>query len=175
MTITYQQITTANAAALRLPNEPFARFGQFVVTRDAAGWHHHEVLANATSPQTFPDEDYQLAAITAHGFAIGAFAGVTCIGLAIFADQWTHYVYLDDLKVNAAYRRQGVGHGLLDAARPLAMARGSRGMTTIAQGSNIAANRFYLKYGFAIGGYNTQDYAFTSQRGDADVYYYLRF
>lgn len=175
MNITYQQITQATKAALRMPNEPFDRFGQFVVTRDTAGWQHHEVLAPAVTQQTFPDEDYQLATISANGFAIGAFAGAQCVGLAIYEYNWRHYVYLADLKVTAAMRRQGVGRGLLDAARPVAQAHGSLGMTTIAQGSNLAANRFYLKYGFVIGGYNTLDYEFTTQRGDTDVYYYLRF
>ncbi|MFD1478315.1 hypothetical protein ACFQ5O_04470 [Lacticaseibacillus jixianensis] len=36
MKITYQQITQVSEAALRLLNEPFARLGRLVVTRDCA-------------------------------------------------------------------------------------------------------------------------------------------
>lgn len=172
-----ERITAANQAALQLPNEPFSRFGEFIVTRDDQGWHHHERLLTKPFTQTFPDEHYQLADIDAVGFALGAFDEATCICLATFEYEfrWNHYLYLADLKVNQAYRGQGIGHQLLNAAIPLAEAHGNQGLCTIAQGSNLAANRFYLKYGFHIGGLNTADYHFTSARGETDINYYLEF
>ncbi|MFD1393077.1 GNAT family N-acetyltransferase [Lacticaseibacillus jixianensis] len=177
MTITITRITQVNEAALRLPNQPFTRFGHLIVSYDNTGWHHREQLDPASSQQTFPEEDYQLAAIDAAGFALGAFAGQQCIGLATFEDDfhYNHYLYLADLKVNSQYRRHGVAKQLLEVAGPIAEQRGLRGLCTIAQGSNLGANRFYLASGFHIGGLNTNDYRFTSQQGDTDIYYYREF
>ncbi|UTI85064.1 hypothetical protein NIT60_13990 [Mammaliicoccus sciuri] len=50
-----------------------------------------------------------------------------------------------------------------------------KGIYTIAQDNNLNANRFYLKYGFEIGGLNTKSYQFTQQKGKFDIYYYLDF
>ncbi|MFD1431277.1 GNAT family N-acetyltransferase [Lacticaseibacillus yichunensis] len=172
---TLRRITEADEAAVRLPNQPFKLFGHFIVTRDEAGWQHHEVLDAHVREQTFPEENYQLADIDAKGFAIGAFAGDECVALATFENRWTKYTYLADLKVNVPQRRLGLAHQLMDFARPFAQAAGARGFCTVAQGSNLAANRFYLNYGFHIGGFNTNDYFHTRARGETDIYYYLDF
>ena len=50
-----KRITTANQAALQLPNEPFNRFGEFIVTRNDQGWHHHAQLLTTPVTHTFPD------------------------------------------------------------------------------------------------------------------------
>ena len=174
--IVVKRIDASNCAALALPNEPFPLFGRLVVERADGQWQHREELFTQTTTQTFPDEHYQLADIDAAGFALGAFTvDGTCIGLATYAWRWNKYLYLDDLKVNGDFRGQGVATQLLDAAKPLAQARGVRGLTTIAQDNNLGANRFYLHYGFRIGGFNTADYHFTKQVGKADVYYYFDF
>lgn len=173
--IEINRITAANEADLRLPNEPFTHIGTFHVTRDASGWQHHETLLDTTFEQTFPEENYQLAAIDAAGFALGAYSAGQCVGLATFEYQWNRLVYLADLKVNRSARRQGVARALLDAAKPIAQAHGSLGLCTIAQGSNLRANRFYLSYGFQIGGLETFRYEFTKAKGETDVHYWLAF
>ncbi|MCX2454766.1 GNAT family N-acetyltransferase [Lacticaseibacillus nasuensis] len=175
MTITIQQITTANEADLRLPNEPFPIIGEFLVTRTEAGWSHQERLAAQVHEQTFPEENYQLAAIDAAGFALGAYAEEQCVGLATFEYQFNRFVYLADLKVTQTYRRSGVARALLDAAKPIAQAHGSQGLCTIAQGSNVIANRFYLAYGFHIGGLETFRYEFTRAKGETDIHYWLAY
>lgn len=177
MSILIKPITAANEAALRIPNEPFKLFGHFIVTRDETGWHHHETMDETVREQTFPEENYQLADIDAAGFALGAFDGETCVALATYEYEyrWNHYLYLADLKVNESYRRHGLAHQLLDAAVPVAKAHDKKGLCTVAQGSNLAANRFYLNYGFHIGGLNTNDYYHTIARGETDISYYLDF
>ncbi|QKE75734.1 GNAT family N-acetyltransferase [Arthrobacter citreus] len=168
-------ITNQNEAAVRLPNESFEIFGKLIVTKDDKNWSYREELFDTPTKQTFPEENYQLEDINKKGFAIGAFLNDECVGLAIFEYSWTKYLYLADLKVNAKYRREGVGKQLLDFAIPIAKENNCRGLSTIAQGTNLAANRFYLRYGFSIGGLNTQSYFFTSQSGNSDIFYYLNF
>lgn len=173
MSITIRPVTAANADALLLPNEPFPRFGHLHVTHDVQGWHHSETQDAEPTTQTFPEEGYKLADIDAAGFALAAYDGDTCVGLATFEWQYNRFVYLDDLKVNSDYRRAGIGSQLLDAAKPVAREHGCKGLCTIAQGSNLAANRFYLKYGFQIGGLETFRYEFTSAKGESDIHYWL--
>ncbi|WP_051006516.1 GNAT family N-acetyltransferase, partial [Liquorilactobacillus vini] len=171
--IRIERITPNNQVALKLPNEPFALFGRLMVSRIDGKWQFHEVLFdNSKQTQTFPNEKYDLAVIEQNGFALGAFAGKTCVGLAIFENRWNHYLYLSDLKVVAAYRRKKIASQLMDKATKLAKENDMRGLTTIAQDNNLGANRFYLHYGFEIGGLNTKNYQFTKQKGKADIYYY---
>jgi ribosomal protein S18 acetylase RimI-like enzyme len=172
--IRIEKITKNNQTALELPNEPFALKGRLVVSRVAGKWQHQEVLSE-NGTQTFPNEDYELAAIEQKGFALGAFVKKECVGLAIFENRWNHYLYLSDLKVAAAYRRQKIASRLLDSAAALAKENEMWGLSTVAQDNNLGANRFYLRYGFEIGGLNTKNYQFTSQHGKADIYYYLDF
>lgn len=174
--IRIEKISQNNQAALKLPNEPFALFGRLVVSRIGGKWQSHEVLPDdSKQTQIFPNEKYDLTVIEQNGFALGAFAGKTCVGLAIFENRWNHYLYLSDLKVTAAYRRKKIASKLMGTAAKLAKEKGMRGLTTIAQDNNLGANRFYLHYGFEIGGLNTKNYQFTKQKGKADIYYYLDF
>ncbi|KRL53022.1 GNAT family N-acetyltransferase [Lacticaseibacillus manihotivorans] len=175
MSITITRVTKANAEDLRLPNQPFERFGHMQVTRDETGWHHHETKDDVISAQTFPEEHYQLVDIDRLGFALSAYRDGQCVGLATFEYQFNKLVYLADLKVNADARHQGIASALLDAAKLIAQQHGCAGMCTIAQGSNLAANRFYLHYGFQIGGLETFRYQFTQAAGECDIHYWLSF
>ncbi len=174
-TITIQRIDESNQIALRLPNEPFEMPGRLIVTRTETSWQYEEQLFSSASQDVFPDENYKLDAIDQAGFAVGAFDGETCVGLAIFEKQWNHYLYLSDLKVAGTHKRLGIASKLLGAAISIAKQQQLKGLSTVAQDNNLNANRFYLKYGFEIGGLNTKDYHFTNQHGKYDVYYYLDF
>jgi ribosomal protein S18 acetylase RimI-like enzyme len=173
--IIIKAIDQSNEQALRLPNEAFHSSGKLVVTRTANGWQHEEFIFESPERQLFPDENYQLEQINRSGFAIGAFEEDACIGIAILEKQWNHYLYLSDLKVVQAHRRKGVSSMLLDKAIEIAKTEQLKGLSTIAQDNNLTANRFYLKYGFEIGGLNTKDYQFTNQRDKCDIYYYFDF
>ena len=175
MSLIIKRVTEATAQDLLLPNQPFQRFGHMQVTRDANGWHHHETLDVTATTQTFPEENYQLEDIDRLGFALSARVDGQCVGLATFEYQFNKLVYLADLKVNADARHQGIASALLNAAKPIAQANGCAGMCTIAQGSNLAANHFYLHYGFEISGLETFRYQFTQAAGEVDIHYWLSF
>lgn len=125
-------ISIQNECALLLPNEPFSLMGKLNVIRTKVGWHHEEELFEETDTQVFPNENYKLEEINKNGFAIGAFVGDQCIGLATFEEQWNKFLYLADLKVNGNYRRQGIAKKLLHAAKPIAVKRGCERFSTIA-------------------------------------------
>lgn len=153
-------------------NEPFPLFGRIIVRYDGTSWTYttKEFPPSARSEMVFPEEEYDLDA--ADFFYTGAFDGDTCVGLAVWQRDMFRYLYLYDLKVTGAYRRHGVGKLLIDAGMEIARGQGLIGVYTIVQDNNLAAARFYLKSGFAIGGLNTRIYDGTSQADKHDIYLY---
>lgn len=170
-----EQVTEETKESLSLPNEPFQLFGELIVTRPNDTWEYQERIFDHAKEKIFPEENYSYEMVSQKGFAVAAYEQDQCVGLAIFEDGWNKYCYLSDLKVKKDFRGNGISKKLLDVASDIAKERNCKGLSTIAQAYNLAANRFYLKYGFEIGGLNTRDYEFTSERGNADIYYYLKF
>lgn len=171
--INYRKITKETKAALDLPNEPFKIFGRLIVTRSEDKWTYETKTWASSETMTFPDEKYIFEEIAEKGFAVGAYDGVQCVGLAVFEYNWNKYLYLMDLKVNSAYRSQGIASRLIEWGQDQAIKLNVQGIYTIAQDNNLGACQFYLKNGFVIGGFNTMDYRHTPQQDKADVYFYL--
>ena len=96
-----------------------------------------------------------------------------CVGLAVLQPGFFRYLYLYDLKVCRAYRGQKIGALLMDKAREIALQQGYRGLYTQGQDNNVDACLFYLRYGFHIGGLDTEVYRGTRQEGKADILFYL--
>ena len=153
-------------------NEPFPLFGRMIPRYDGTTWTYttEEFPPSARAEMVFPEEEYDLAA--EDFFYTGAFDGDTCVGLAVWQQDMFRYLYLYDLKVTGAYRRHGIGGLLIDAGMKIARETGLIGVYTIVQDNNLAAARFYLKSGFAIGGLNTRVYDGTSQADKHDIYLY---
>lgn len=172
--IHYEKVTEKNVSALSLGNEDFDIFGKLIVSRKEKDWFYEEEIFTRKETMKFPEEDYQLAAIENNGFAIAAFDGDTAVGLAVFQNHGSKYLYLQDLKVNASYRRTGIASTLLKQGAAAAPAK-YLGMFTIAQDNNLGACRFYLAEGFVIGGLNTLTYQHTSQEGKSDIFFYHDF
>ncbi|WP_430384218.1 GNAT family N-acetyltransferase [Archangium violaceum] len=76
------------------------------------------------------------------------------IGYAAVSQGWNHYAIIDDIAVDAAHRRFGAARLLMDAAVEWAAHAGARGVRLETQSNNIAACRFYKRYGFVLGGYD---------------------
>ncbi|MFK3938025.1 GNAT family N-acetyltransferase [Alkalihalobacillus sp. NPDC078783] len=170
-----EQVTEETKESLSLSNEPFQLFGELLVTRSNGSWEYSERTFDQRTEKTFPEENYSFENISQKGFAVAAYDQGQCVGLAVFEIGWNKYCYLSDLKVKENNRGRGISKQMLDFAMNLAKEKHCKGLSTIAQAYNLAANRFYLKYGFEIGGLNTRDYEFTSERGNSDIYYYLNF
>ena len=67
-------------------------------------------------------------------------------------------VYVTDLVVNVANRRQGVGSALLAAVQDWAAARSLRQVILEMQSKNLPAIRFSQKFGYEFCGYNDHYY-----------------
>ena len=169
-----RRITRENVRDLGLPNEPFEMPGRMIVERKDGAWSWRTELFPAVQTMCFPDEDYDLDRCDQEGFALGAYEKGNCIGLAVFKKDFFQYLYVYDLKVNAAARGQGAGKALIQAGLEEAKKRGCLGLYLVAQDNNLNACMFYLKAGFTIGGFNNRVYDGTSQEGKSDIFFYLR-
>ncbi len=103
---------------------------------------------------------------------IGAYDENQCVGLAILQPGFFKYMYLYDLKVSQKYRRQHIGHMLIQKSKEIASQNGYCGIYTQGQDNNPGACLFYLNSGFYIGGLDTNVYRHTKQEGKADILFY---
>lgn len=165
-------ITKENCEDIRLPNEPFPLWGRMLPSYQQGQWDYTIQEDQQPSEMCFPDENYDFDEMSSNTVFLGAYDGENCVGLAIMQDHFLKYMYLYDLKVNRAYRRQGVSTKLMESAMKLAKQRGYRGIYTIGQDNNLSACLFYIHNGFQIGGLDTRVYTGTSQAGKADIYFY---
>ena len=168
--IKIRQIGPERAADARLPNEPFSLWGRVVPALENGAWTWTVERFEHSIEDRFPDEPYDPAADDA--IFLGAYDGGRCVGLAVLRREMFRYLYLEDLKVSAAFRGQGVGGRLLEACLDEAKRLGLRGLRVIAQDNNASACLFYLHHGFAIGGFDNHGYRGTSQEGKADITFY---
>lgn len=156
-------------------NEPFLLWGRMIPSYTDEKWSYTTRYFDQqdVSETCFPDENYDYEEMCQNAIFIGAYDGDTCIGLAIMKDGFLKYMYLYDLKVNKAYRKQGIASALIDKAKEIAAAKGYLGIYTQGQDNNLSACLFYIKSGFRIGGLDTDVYKGTKQEGKADILFYL--
>lgn len=173
--ITVRPIDAAHAADVRLKNDPFPLTGFLRPSYDGSVWRYtiERLPEEQVTTMCFPDEDYDLAAMSEDACFLGAYDGERCVGLALLRRGFFKYMYVDNLMVSAAYRRRGVGRLLIEEAGRLAGSQGFRGLYLLAQDNNLCACEFYLRCGFVIGGLDTRSYTGTSQEGKHDITFYL--
>ena len=171
--IEIRKIGTENCADVRMKNEPFELFGRVNVRFENGHWGYtsERFAPENVEKMKFPDENYDAQEMQNSVF-LGAYDGEKCVGLAVLQAAFFKYMYLLDLKVNAAYRGFGVGRKLIEKAREIAEKQGYRGIYTQCQDNNLGAFLFYMKNGFYIGGLDTNVYKHTPQEGKADILLY---
>ena len=76
-----------------------------------------------------------------------------------------------DIRVDHAYRRQGVGRALIEAAVAWSRARGLVRMKIETQNTNVAACRFYHAMGARLGG--VERLAYTNAPDEVELDWYL--
>ncbi len=89
---------------------------------------------------------------------------------------WNRYAYIEDIVVDIAYRRRGVGRALIHAATQWAKDRGLPGLMLETQNNNVAACRFYQRCGFELGGFDRQLYrGLDPDTDEIALFWYLHF
>jgi len=80
----------------------------------------------------------------------GVMTGFTQLYPLFSSTRMQRFWLLNDLYVNASYRRQGFSVALIERAKKLCFDSGSCGMMLETAKSNIEGNRLYPKVGFAL-------------------------
>lgn len=109
-----RQIDPAHKQDIRIPNDPFPLWGRMIPAYENRKWRYtiEKFAPQDISEMCFPDEDYDYDELARDHVFLGAYEADACIGLAVLADDWFRYMYLDDLKVCRPHRSRGVGKAL---------------------------------------------------------------
>lgn len=87
-----------------------------------------------------------------------AYLDGTIAGQIILRKNWNAYGYIEDITVDSAFRRQGIGRQLLAQAVDWARERALPGLMLETQDVNVAACRLYSACGFSLGGFDRNLY-----------------
>lgn len=79
--------------------------------------------------------------------------------------RWNATIWLIDIRVRSDARRQGVGGGMLDELKSVAVRNRARGITIETQNTNYPAFRFYRRHGFRLSGFNDSLYSNRGRSG----------
>ncbi|MGO4727218.1 MULTISPECIES: GNAT family N-acetyltransferase [unclassified Inquilinus] len=75
-------------------------------------------------------------------------------GLVALSKSWNGFACVDEILVDTAARKSGIGRALIDAAIAWARSRTLPGIMLETQTTNVAACRFYQRCGFVLGGWD---------------------
>lgn len=111
-----------------------------------------------------------------------AFLDGQLAGQAVLFENWNRLAMLHDIRIDARYRRQGIGKALIDAACDWAKSHSLCGIMLETQDTNPIACQFYESVGFSLGGVDRLLYtALKEQRQkppalrDAALFFYRLF
>ena len=170
------RFTEQNLNLLPQPEQPIDVPGRFIVRFDGVRWSWAEELLPEPRLRTYPDDGYDTRAYidSAERAAFLALADGARIGSVRVCRRWNRTAFIEDIKVDRAWRGRGVGTRLMDAAVEWGRAQGLCGASLETQDWNILACRFYMKYGFELCGVDARLYdAFPHARGEQALFFYL--
>jgi streptothricin acetyltransferase len=88
---------------------------------------------------------------------------------------WNRYAYIEDIVVDAKYRRQGVGGELIQRAKQWTMDKQLAGIMLETQNNNIGGCRLYERCGFELGGFDRHLYHGLNPDSDEIALYWYWF
>lgn len=83
-----------------------------------------------------------------------AYANVNLAGQIVLRTNWNGYGFIDDIEVDKAWRRRGIGRALLEKAKAWCRERGLPGLMLETQDINAPACRLYAACGFRLEGFD---------------------
>lgn len=154
---------------------PFPVIGRLVPKYDGMHWSVSEELLGTPLEKTYPDESFDPADYIGcpDRAAFLALVGEDCVGMVRLCRNWNQNALIEDLEIKPAFRRRGIGARLMDAAADWSRRQGLRGMMLETQDWNLMACRFYLRYGFVLGGLDSLLYAHSPYHKETALFFYL--
>ncbi len=105
-----------------------------------------------------------------------AYANQQIAGQVILRKNWNNYAYVEDIVVDARFRRQGIGRELISQAQRWARQCNLMGIMLETQNNNVRACKFYESCGFQLKGFDSDLYKGINRATDeVALYWYLVF
>lgn len=157
------------------PQEPFEIIGRLAPVYNGRDWVLYEELLDTPRQKTYPDDIFDPVTYinNPNEAAFLAMRNGACVGSIRVGKRWNQNAFIDDLAIDKAYRGCGIGTMLMDAAVGWGMEHGLHGVSLETQDWNLLACRFYIKYGFKLGGIDRYVYDAHVYRGETALYFYL--
>ena len=155
------------------PQEPIDVIGRLLPKYDGHKWDLSEVLLDTPIQITYPDVTFDPMEYVDNPdqAAFLAIQGNKCIGSIRVCARWQNNAFIDDLAIDREHRGHGVGTMLMDEAVRWGQEKGLYGVSVETQDWNLLACRFYLKYGYRLGGLDCSVYDALEQPYQEEVRY----
>jgi ribosomal protein S18 acetylase RimI-like enzyme len=169
------EINQENVKDVNKPNESFIIFGKVIPEFINNCWNITETLLEKPYEYKYPNsnDDYSKYIKNKEKVIYLYYDGDICIGQIILIKYWNKYAYIQDICISKDYRKKGIGHKLMDQAVKWTKDKKLKGIMLETQDVNLAACKFYQKYGFILGGVDTMLYSnFDNAEQKALFWYY---
>ncbi|NLU26769.1 MAG: GNAT family N-acetyltransferase [Hungateiclostridium thermocellum] len=169
-------VSEENLCDVNKPNEPFLVFGRLIPKYADGKWTWTEEFIETPYEKQYPNDelDYSEYISNPDKNIFFAYADNQCAGQVRLRRNWNKYCCIEDIEVAGKYRRMGLGTKLIDAAVQWAKNGGMPGLMLETQDTNLAACRFYDKYGFILGGVDTMLYRNFPNSDEKALFWYLK-
>ena len=158
------------------PQSTIDVIGRLVLRYDGDRWTTSEEFLELPCTKMYPEDSYDPAEYVdcPDRAAFLAMEGGRCVGYVRTCRRWNGNAHIEDITLDRGHRGRGLGTKLIDAVIGWANENGLHGVSLETQDWNLLACRFYMKYGFVLGGMDVLVYdAFEQTRSEAALYFYL--
>ena len=155
------EVCEKNINDVNKPNESFTIFGKIVPEYKKNNWMFTEVLLEHPYEYKYSndEEDYSEYIGRNDKNIYLYYDNNICIGQIIVIKNWNKYTKIHDICVAKDFRNKGVGQILMNQAIKWTIDKKLKGLMLETQDVNLAACRFYRKFGFILGGVDTMLYS----------------
>jgi streptothricin acetyltransferase len=149
--------------------------GRLIPRYDGREWSVSEELLDVPTTKTYPIDEFDPREYVDNPdkAAFIAFCDEQFAGYILIGRRWNGNAFVDGFGVDPEYRGKGIGTALMNAAVEWSKAGGYNGISLETQDDNLLACRFYLRYGFNLGGIDRRVYTHKDYLHETALYFYL--
>ncbi|MDR2569223.1 MAG: GNAT family N-acetyltransferase [Oscillospiraceae bacterium] len=155
--------------------EPFEIIGRLIPIYNGQQWKISENIFEKPTYKTYPNEIYEPREYidNPNQAAFVALYNNEWVGSIRICRRWNNNAFIDDLSVGRQFRGKGIGTKLMNAAVNWSRENNLYGVSLETQDMNLLACRFYIKYGFMLGGIDRLVYTAEDYIKETALYFYL--
>jgi ribosomal protein S18 acetylase RimI-like enzyme len=170
------EVNSKNIMNVNKSNESFNIFGRIIPEYKNNCWNFSEELLDIPYEYKYSDdnEDYSEFINNPNKTIYFYYSENICIGQIIIRKYWNKFTFIQDISVLKNHKHKGIGHLLMDKALDWTKESNLNGMMLETQDVNVAACRFYKKYGFILGGVDTMLYSNFENADQKALFWYYK-